>query len=265
MRMILITVVAVATLLCAASAFAFVLDINDGGLTEWGVTPGTDWNPNSGIYSTIEPQGNDFFLNPGYGGHMYDVEAMYAATVGDNLYFAVVTGFPIGTTHDGNRAGDIAFKFGNSTYAYGIETTGDGGRVKGGLYKVTDWGQGYNYWGSWGGHSGWYGGVYAGAPTEILTTDATWTPYTDGGLNLNYYNYQNGNYHYIIEGYVPKIAFGDAWSHNDTFTMHWTETCGNDFGELKGVCTPEPATMSLLGLGLFGILGFRRKKINGAV
>jgi hypothetical protein len=45
----------------------------------------------------------------------------------------------------------------------------------------------------------------------------------------------------------------------DAMGFHWTMACGNDVVEGGGTPIPEPATMLLLGSGLLGIAGLRRK------
>src|SRR5450830_293190 len=46
----------------------------------------------------------------------------------------------------------------------------------------------------------------------------------------------------------------------DSFAMHWGETCQNDVIEGFARVVPEPGSMALLGLGLFGMLAAARRK-----
>jgi len=239
----------------AASSSALSINVTDGSLSDWGVTPGTNWTPDpSVLYYTVEDQ-TDFFLYPGYGGQDFDASAMYVYYDNTNLYFAVVTGFPPGGLYS-YQPGDIAIRFGSSSsYKYGVETTSNGGFTKGALYDVKTWGQGYDNWGVWNGHDANYN-AFLGAPTEILTINGTiWTP---GITNLTYSQYY-GTSRYIIEGYVPVSQFGSDWAMDNNFRLHWTETCGNDFIIVDGKITPEPASTSLLALGLGGLFRARKK------
>ena len=67
----------------------------DGGLADWGVTPGSDWHNDVGANEWIEPEiGPNGYVGPGYGGQTYNVEAVYARADCTYLYYAIVTGFP---------------------------------------------------------------------------------------------------------------------------------------------------------------------------
>jgi hypothetical protein len=66
-----------------------------------------------------------------------------------------------------------------------------------------------------------------------------------------------GDSHYALTGIDLGFIAGKE------FTAHITEGCGND--NLMGSGTapvPEPATLILMGMGLIGLAGFSRRKIN---
>ncbi len=51
----------------------------------------------------------------------------------------------------------------------------------------------------------------------------------------------------------------DIFANSDDLAFHWTMTCGNDV--IEGAApVPEPATMILLGFGLLGLAGTKRRK-----
>ena len=55
----------------------------------------------------------------------------------------------------------------------------------------------------------------------------------------------------------------DAGWDGSAFNIHWTENCANDSILVDpGQYVTEPGSLALLGLGLFGMMGLRRRVQN---
>jgi len=206
-------------------------------LDDWGVSYG-NWEP-TGFGGSVNYVVEDWtgdpasgYLDPGYGGDAFDVEAVYFGLDDDYAYFAFVTGFPLQGI--GNYdAGDIAIDWnGDGTYEYGIDTeTGD-------LMSVTSWSDPY---------------FTASSPYQI--TSGT----TIENLGANY-SYDTFDGRYAIEAIVDISSLGGAGLLTTDSDIHWTMSCGNDAGGAPAP-VPEPATMFLLGAGFIGMAGLGRKRL----
>ena len=223
------------------SAMAYTVD---GNLNDWGIDlyaanyqgylnnhlPG-GLNVN---YVTGDYVGPGGYVGPGYGGQIYDLEAIYFDNDHDYGYIAIITGFPqSGTAVHG--PGDIAMDIlpcGEYNYEYGIDLE------TGNLIHMPDW--------------------------DDVSLYSQSNPWTIGSGNVVdncdvVYSSLAVNDHYVIEASFLLADLG--LSMDDVFNIHWTMECGNDVLDLQAdiSAAPEPATFILLGSGLMGIRWLRRK------
>ena len=235
-----VTIVSALTLLLLAPHAQASLFLSSWGISYGNWTPGANAPVNTHWLVEDWTHGNGGFLDPGYGGDAFDVEAVYLGWDDDYLYMGVVTGFPsVGRWYNGEFfvAGDLALDVnGDGQYDFAVDTSHSGRLRSGSLVWENP---------SIGGNPVW-GGV--SDPLRVTS----WT----ASNSIAGYSYGWFSGRYAIEAKVARGMIGPVTSYD----LHWTMGCGNDAGDLH-VSTdpiPEPASLLLLGGGLFAAGAARR-------
>ena len=175
-----------------------------------------------------------------------DVEAAYIGLDDDQLYIAVVTGFPEsgldgwgGHYWEHYDPGDLALDVtGDGVYDYAVDVSA-GGLLRAGNLVWED--------PAIDGHPAWGG---AADPLRVTSWDQT--------KNVDGYRYGAFDGRYAVEAI---IGLEDLGPMGGSVKLHWTMGCGNDVADLVHP-VPEPTGLLLLGGGLamVGLLNGKRRK-----
>lgn len=245
-----------------SSAFAYTID---GNLGDWGVTPYTDWVPDSGTAdwkeeNNVAPPPSGVFLEA------WDIEAMYFDNNDDYLFFAMVV-----SKQQNSGWGDLAIDLnGDGVDEFGVDLTHFGltnNPINRDVYAVTSWDT-----------------VFFNGKEYIDPSDGKALPFRIGqGTDIgdaqvaqklidghpNAYFSEPGvvGLNYVIEGQISVADLGLVTLCNLPIELTYAKfSCLRDYMRLNGTCTgncgeiPEPATVFLLASGLLGLGGFHRRK-----
>ena len=234
----------------ALATFALAIGVcgSAGAVTIDGSFSTAEW---AGYYSTEDWVGSNGYVGPGYGGQSFDVEYLALYMDGNDLYFALKTGFNVtsGVLYNGYlyKPGDFAIDVNNDgVYDYALDFSVSGSTASYSLYQVTAW------------KNSMYAQHAAADPFEYKTA-TTSSPL----LSFTGSEGTSGT-SYVLEG-----AFDMSYLtlyNGGPVTLHWTMECGNDYLNVTTTPVPEPSTLMLLGGGVlaaFGFAGRMRKKRKG--
>ncbi|MDM7913687.1 MAG: PEP-CTERM sorting domain-containing protein [Candidatus Eisenbacteria bacterium] len=213
-------------------------------LDDWGISYGR-WNPEVSSDMRVVFAVDDYvsgangWLDPGYGGQPFDVEAVYLACDASRLYLGVVTGFGPdggmgwnGWYYQHLCPGDLALDLsGDGVYDYAVDVSAVGA-VR---HRELVWENP-----SLAGRPAWGG---AGDPLRVKQ----WADSFDSES----FSYAAFDGRYAIESII-ELADVD-WTGDAK--LHWTMGCGNDLAEIEMKVSnpiPEPSTLMLLAAGLLG-------------
>ena len=260
-----------ATLAGQASAGIVV----DGNIDEWLSNKATWAAAGSTTHASVEDwvRNSNGYLAPGYGGQAYDAEALFARIENGKLFIALATGHNPGTlTNPGANtygAGDFAIDFGkNGSYDLGINFRNplstaaiDTFGLLGGVYKNPTWALGL--WDAAGNQVTAASHNVADPLNPTSLTGGTKIGTADfkySTVGATGYGQYGTDAHYFYEMSLDLSLLRTAGWDGSAFNIHWTENCANDAIMVDpGQFVPEPGSLALLGAGLFGMLGLRRR------
>jgi len=231
------------------------------------------WDPvrGYGIHENWRTDGNQHAPDPGpsYGvSELFDSEALYCDydVANSQLVYSIITSMPSTGCHVSwwgsylFRAGDIRFNTLGGTYMVSTFT---------GNYASYNYTAGRLYMNApMGYYDGYRGFGERGNP--ILRNNSIIENYRSTTTSDFYFNYvntglmENGYTTYLIEG---RINFADLGGFNNIrqgLSMNFDMSCNNDQSTLSlpPTAVPEPATLTLMGLGIAGIITATRRKLR---